>query len=91
MSLLATLISVDALVVSPPRACRAAPRAEAAMTIAVFGASGGCGSEAVLQAVERGEAVSALVRDRTKLRAPRSAGGLTEGSSFPCLPRQLLV
>ena len=51
-------------------------------SIAVFGASGGTGSEAVLQALERGEDVTCLVRDRAKLKAPRSAGGFTEGSPF---------
>merc|ERR1719382_2294124 len=40
-------------------------------TIAVFGASGRTGSEVVLQALERGEKVSCLVRDRTRLKAPR--------------------
>lgn len=52
------------------------------MSIAVFGASGGTGSEAVLQALERGEEVTCLVRDRSKLKAPRSAAGFTEGSPF---------
>tara|TARA_B110001452_G_C15211855_1_gene420312 strand:+ start:120 stop:950 length:831 start_codon:yes stop_codon:yes gene_type:complete len=51
-------------------------------SIAVFGASGGTGSEAVLQALERGEDVTCLVRDRAKLKSPRSAGGFTEGSPF---------
>merc|ERR1719310_2338025 len=40
-------------------------------TIAVFGASGRTGSEVVLQAMERGEKVSCLVRDRLRLKAPR--------------------
>jgi len=46
-------------------------------SLAVFGASGGTGSEAVLQALERGEDVTCLVRDLVKLKAPRSAGGFT--------------
>ena len=37
----------------------------------------GTGSEAVLQALERGEDVTCLVRDLGKLKAPRSAGGFT--------------
>jgi len=40
-------------------------------TVAVFGASGRTGSEVVLQALQRGEKVSCLVRDRTRLKAPR--------------------
>jgi len=40
-------------------------------TIAVFGASGRTGSEVVFQALERGEKVSCLVRDPTRLKAPR--------------------
>ena len=45
-------------------------------TIAVFGASGRTGSEVVLQAMERGEKVSCLVRDRTRLKAPRDHPGI---------------
>lgn len=52
------------------------------MSIAVFGASGGTGAEAVLQALERGEEVTCLVRDRSKLKAPRSVAGQSEGSPF---------
>jgi len=59
-----------------PRA--AAPRC----SVAVFGASGGTGSEAVLQALDRGEEVTCLVRDSKKLVAPRTAGGFTEGMKF---------
>ena len=51
-------------------------------SIAVFGASGATGSEAVLQALERGEDVTCLVRDSTKLKAPRTAAGFTEGAPF---------
>ena len=51
-------------------------------TIAVFGASGRTGSEVVLQALERGEKVSCLVRDRTRLKPPRDLAelGLKKGS-----------
>jgi len=51
-------------------------------SIAVFGASGGTGSEAVLQALERGEDVTCLGRDSAKLKAPRTAAGFTEGEPF---------
>merc|ERR1719487_2137148 len=51
---------------------RARRAAGAVSTIAVFGASGRTGSEVVLQAMERGEKVSCLVRDRTRLKAPRT-------------------
>jgi putative NADH-flavin reductase len=51
-------------------------------SIAVFGASGGTGSEAVLQALDRGESVTCLVRDRSKLKSPRTAAGFTEGALF---------
>jgi hypothetical protein len=54
---------------------RRAP-ADPQCTIAVFGASGRTGSEVVLQALERGEKVSCLVRDRTRLKAPRDHPGL---------------
>ena len=57
--------SASALVVSPPRANLAAARARAGMpeaSIAVIGGAGASGSEAVLQALERGEEVVALVR-----------------------------
>jgi len=49
-------------------------------SVAVFGASGGTGSEAVLQAIERGESVTCLVRDKAKLKSPRTAAGFTEGA-----------
>jgi len=51
-------------------------------TIAVFGASGRTGSEVVLQALERGEKVSCLVRDRSRLKAPRTHDelGMKKGS-----------
>lgn len=45
-------------------------------TIAVFGASGRTGSEVALQALERGEKVSCLVRDRTRLKPPRDHPGM---------------
>mmetsp|Transcript_46624 Transcript_46624/g.151503 ORF Transcript_46624/g.151503 Transcript_46624/m.151503 type:complete len:276 (+) Transcript_46624:20-847(+) len=72
------------LLLSPARSPAAvAPRARApSLSIAVFGASGGTGSEAVLQALERGEDVSCLVRDASKLKAPRTAAGFSEGSPF---------
>jgi putative NADH-flavin reductase len=49
-------------------------------SVAVFGASGGTGSEAVLQALQRGESVTCLVRDRSKLKAPRTVDDFVEGS-----------
>ena len=52
-----------------PAVARAAP---ASCSIAVFGASGATGSEAVLQALERGEDVTCLVRDTSKLANPRT-------------------
>ena len=76
------LAGSSALTISPLKA-RATPRSTGATcSIAVFGASGGTGSEAVLQALERGESVTALVRDALKLKAPRSAGGISEGALF---------
>lgn len=79
----AALLS-SGLLLSPARSPAAvAPRARApTLSIAVFGASGGTGSEAVLQALERGEDVSCLVRDASKLKAPRTAAGFSEGSPF---------
>ena len=57
-------------------------------TIAVFGASGRTGSEVVLQALERGEKVSCLVRDRTRLKPPRTIPtmGLRKGSMMNFSP-----
>jgi len=75
--------AASALRVSPLRPTRHVLRAAAPhCSVAVFGASGGTGSEAVLQALERGEAVTCLVRDAAKLVAPRSAAGFTEGQPF---------
>ena len=62
---------------------RLAPRAPAPhCSIAIFGASGGTGSEAVLQALERGEDVTCLVRDPAKLKSPRTSGTFKEGEPF---------
>mmetsp|Transcript_113814 Transcript_113814/g.179098 ORF Transcript_113814/g.179098 Transcript_113814/m.179098 type:complete len:314 (-) Transcript_113814:360-1301(-) len=76
--LVATVLSVTAfrrMTVHPrvlPLALAArARRSVPQCAIAVFGASGRTGSEVVLQALERGEKVSCLVRDSTRLRAPR--------------------
>ena len=57
-------------------------------TIAVFGASGRTGSEVVLQALERGEKVSCLVRDRTRLKPPRTVSemGFQKGSMMNFSP-----
>ena len=72
-----------------------ARRAYAVNTIAVFGASGGTGSEVVLQAMERGEKVSCLVRDRLRLKAPRTHPdmGLRKGSmmNFSPTTNELMV
>ena len=69
ISLLATASS--ALMVSPSARVHArAPPVVA--TIAVFGASGGTGSEVVMQSLMNGERVSALVREKRKLQAPRT-------------------
>ena len=67
---------------------RARRAADAVNTIAVFGASGGTGSEVVLQAMERGEKVSCLVRDRLRLKAPRTHPdmGLRKGSMMNFSP-----
>jgi len=57
-------------------ASRARRATDAVSTVAVFGGSGRTGSEVVLQAMERGEKVSCLVRDRTRLKAPRDSAEL---------------
>ena len=76
------LAGSSALTISPLKA-RATPRSTGATcSIAVFGASGGTGSEAVLQALDRGEEVTCLVRDKSKLVSPRTAAGFSEGSAF---------
>lgn len=55
------------------------------MKLTVFGATGGIGGQLVRQALEAGHAVTAVVRDRTRLAVPDQAGlhvvtvaGLTE-------------
>ena len=69
ISLLATASS--ALMVSPSARVHArAPPVVA--TIAVFGASGGTGSEVVMQSLIKGERVSVLVREKRRLQAPRT-------------------
>lgn len=75
--------SASALRLSTLRAQSSSSRASTpSCSIAVFGASGGTGSEAVLQALERGEDVTCLVRDTAKLKSPRTAAGFTEGGAF---------
>ena len=77
--LLLLLTSAAALRIAPLRPVEVHGRHAAPVaSIAVFGASGATGSEAVLQALERGEDVTCLVRDRSKLNAPRSAAGFRE-------------
>lgn len=49
------------------------------MSIAVFGASGGTGSEAVFQALAKGEKVTCLVRDPSRLVVPQGSGGSKAG------------
>jgi len=69
IGLLATASS--ALMVSP--SARVHARAPPIVSsIAVFGASGGTGSEVVMQSLMNGERVSALVREKRKLQAPRT-------------------
>ena len=69
ISILTTASS--ALMVSP--SARVHARAPPIVSsIAVFGASGGTGSEVVMQSLMNGERVSALVREKRKLQAPRT-------------------
>jgi nucleoside-diphosphate-sugar epimerase len=85
---LATVLGATAFVHGPrvthplALADRARRATNAVSTIAVFGASGRTGSEVVLQAMERGEKVSCLVRDRLRLKAPRDQAelGFRKGS-----------
>lgn len=74
--------SASALHISPLRPVHTPRASPPSLSVAVFGASGGTGSEAVLQALERGEDVTCLVRDASRLKAPRTAGGFTEGAAF---------
>ena len=69
ISLLATASS--ALMVSPSARVHARVPPVVA-TIAVFGASGGTGSEVVMQSLIKGERVSVLVREKRRLQAPRT-------------------
>eukprot|EP00900_Chrysochromulina_parva_P027924 jgi/Chrpa1/9766/Chrysochromulina_OHIO_Genome00020030-RA len=79
LSFLFLCTSSNALLLQP----RLAPRAPAPhCSIAIFGASGGTGSEAVLQALERGEDVTCLVRDPAKLKSPRTSSTFKEGEPF---------
>lgn len=79
---LASASSAAALRLVSPPAVHARRAGMPSLSIAVFGASGGTGSEAVLQGLERGEAVTCLVRDTAKLKAPRTASSFTEGAAF---------
>lgn len=49
------------------------------MSIAVFGATGGVGSEVVYQTLAKGEAVTCLVRDKARLNIPEGSGGAQAG------------
>ena len=66
---------------------RSAGRSAPQMSIAVFGASGGTGSEAVLQALERGESVTALVR----LQDTLSAFALGLGAALVVVGQMVLI
>ena len=48
-------------------------------TIAVFGGTGGTGSEAVFEALDRGESVVTLARDPSKMTVPEGSGGSSAG------------
>mmetsp|Transcript_8057 Transcript_8057/g.22210 ORF Transcript_8057/g.22210 Transcript_8057/m.22210 type:complete len:246 (-) Transcript_8057:284-1021(-) len=50
--------------------------------IAVFGATGGVGSESAYQALERGAKVSVLCRSPSKLVVPPGSGGAAAGSKL---------
>jgi putative NADH-flavin reductase len=80
--LLASSASVSALRLAPLRPSAPLRGVGASASIAVFGASGKTGSEAVLQSLERGEDVTCLVRDSSKLLAPRTLAGCTAGAPF---------
>ena len=76
-----SLLTPLALLVGSPGAVQ--PRAAGAhCSIAVFGASGGVGSEAVFQALGRGESVNCLVRDASRLLVPPGSGGSSAGSAL---------
>lgn len=65
-----------------PRRLPARTRAAPACAIAVFGATGGVGSEAAFQALARGESVVALCRDPSRLLVPAGSGGAAAGSAL---------
>lgn len=52
------------------------------MSIAVFGATGGTGGEVAYQAMQRGEAVTCLVRDKSRLVVPVCSGGDSAGTAL---------
>ena len=56
------------------------PRARVKMSLAVFGATGGVGSEVAFQALGKGEVVRALVRDKSRLTVPPGSGGAAAGT-----------
>ena len=49
------------------------------MSIAVFGATGGTGSEVAYQAIKAGTAVTCLCRDPSRLVVPQGSGGSEAG------------
>jgi len=63
-------------------ACQSPPRCPAGIAheaIAVFGGSGGVGSEVVFQELAKGHAVSCLVRNKARLVVPPGSGGAKAG------------
>jgi hypothetical protein len=60
-------------------------------TIAIFGGTGKLGSECVYQALQRGDNVVVLARDKSKMTIPPGSGGLLAGQSLPDHPQLKLI
>jgi nucleoside-diphosphate-sugar epimerase len=60
-------------------------------TIAIFGGTGKLGSECVYQALQRGDNVVVLARDKSKMTIPPGSGGALAGQGLAEHPQLKLI
>ena len=78
LALQASAFSLNSVPATTRAVCRAG---DVECKIAVFGGTGGTGSEAVFQALARGEDVVTLARDPARMLVPVGSGGASAGSA----------